>query len=127
VSYSKTSSREEDALPRIYSYLSSLAKNQDSGLQDIGVQGFSALLRSRKAREIFWNQRKETLDPLVDILRAAAGAKDSSSLTLAGSTNVRSTDVSIGGGVGLQLLYHVLLVIWQLSYEGSLVGRELES
>lgn len=91
------------------------------------MQGFSSLLRSREARELFWNQRKETLDPLVEILRAAAGAKDSGSSTVAGSANIRSTDVSIGGGVGLQLLYHVLLVIWQLSYEGSLVGKELES
>jgi V-type H+-transporting ATPase subunit H len=127
VSSSKSSARDEEALPQLYSYLSSLTKNQDSGLQDIGVQGFSALLRTQAAREIFWKQRNETMEPLVNILRAAAGAKENGSSTLAGSSNIRPLDVGIGGGVGLQLLYHVLLVIWQLSFEGSLVGNDLQS
>lgn len=127
---SQTSAREEEALPQLYSYLATLTKNQDSGLQDIGVQGFSALLRSRTTRELFWKQRKETVDSLMEILRTAAGGKDTGSTTLAGSTatsSVRTADISIGGGVGLQLLYHVLLAIWQLSFEGSLVGEELQS
>jgi V-type H+-transporting ATPase subunit H len=130
VSSSKASARDEEALPELYSYLSSLTKNPDSGLQDIGVQGFSALLRTQTAREIFWKQRKETVDTLVDILRTATSGKDNGSSTLMGSTassSVRNIDTTIGGGVGLQLLYHVLLVIWQLSFEGSLVGEELES
>ncbi|KAL1985147.1 hypothetical protein VTN96DRAFT_8169 [Rasamsonia emersonii] len=127
VSSSKSSARDEEALPQLYSYLSSLVKNQDSGLQDIGVQGFSTLLRTKAAREIFWSQRKETVDPLVDILRAAAGAKDSGSSTLAGTSSIRNFDAGLGGGVGLQLLYHVLLVIWQLSFEGSPVGNDLQS
>lgn len=122
-----SSTREEEALPNLYSYLSSLTKNQDSGLQDIGVQGFSALLRTRRSREIFWNLRKETVDPLVDILRSAAGSKENSSAALAGTSSARNFEPSIAGGVGLQLLYHVLLVIWQLSFEGSLVGNDLES
>ncbi|KAN0067651.1 Armadillo-type fold [Elaphomyces granulatus] len=122
-----SSTREEEALPNLYSYLSSLTKNQDSGLQDIGVQGFSALLRTRRSREIFWNLRKETVDPLVDILRSAAGTKENSSAALAGTSSARNFEPSIAGGVGLQLLYHVLLVIWQLSFEGSLVGNDLES
>lgn len=94
------------------------------------MQGFSALLRTRAAREIFWRQRKETVDTLVDILSTATSGKDNGSSTLVGSTatsSVRNIDTTIGGGVGLQLLYHVLLVIWQLSFEGSLVGEELES
>lgn len=37
-----------------------------------------------------------------------------------------ATEAGLGGGVGLQLLYHVLLVIWQLSFEGSEIGKELE-
>lgn len=130
ISSSQTSAREEEALPQLYSYLATLTKNQDSGLQDIGVQGFSALLRNKSSREIFWKQRKETVDPLVQILRTAAGGKDNGSIALDGSTatsSVRNADISIGGGVGLQLLYHVLLVIWQLSFEGSLVGEELQS
>ncbi|EED24111.1 Vacuolar ATP synthase subunit H, putative [Talaromyces stipitatus ATCC 10500] len=127
---SQTSEREEEALPQLYSYLATLTKNQDSGLQDIGVQGFSALLRNKAARELFWKQRKETVDPLVEILRTAAGGKDNGSINLASSSagsSIRTADISIGGGVGLQLLYHVLLVIWQLSFEGSLVGDELQS
>lgn len=127
VSSSKSSARDEEALPQLYSYLSSLVRNQDSGLQDIGVQGVSALLRTKAAREIFWAQRKETVDPLVDILRAAAGAKDSTSSTLAGPSSLRNFDAGLGGGVGIQLLYHVLLVIWQLSFEGSLIGNDLQS
>jgi V-type H+-transporting ATPase subunit H len=67
----------------------------------------------------------------MEILRTAAAGKDTqSSTTLAGSTatnSARTADISVGGGVGLQLLYHVLLVIWQLSFEGSLVGDELHS
>lgn len=125
-SSSKPAARDEEALPKLYSYLSTLTKNQDSGLQDIGVQDFSALLRTKRSREIFWNQRKETVGPLVDILRSAAGVKDSSSSALAGSSNVRSIEPGIAGGVGLQLLYRILLVLWQQSFEGSLVGDDLQ-
>lgn len=119
--------RDNAALERLFEYFSSLAKSQDSGLQDIGVQGFSSLLRTRKARQIFWDQRKETVDPLFETLRTASGAgKDADSTIWSGATSIRSADTSLGGGVGLQLLYHVLLVIWQLSFEGQLVGDELE-
>lgn len=86
------------------------------------------LLRTKKSRELFWKQRKDTVGPLMDTLRTAAGAvKDSDSTLWSGATSVRGADAMIGGGVGLQLLYHVLLVIWQLSFEGKLVGEELES
>lgn len=124
VSSSKPAPRDEQALPQLYTYLSTLTKNQDSGLQDIGVQGISSLLRTSRSREIFWNQRKETVDPLVDILRAAAGAKDNGSSTLGSS--VRAIEPGLSGGVGIQLLYRVLLVIWQLSFEGNLIGDDLQ-
>ncbi|KAL2808752.1 armadillo-type protein [Aspergillus granulosus] len=124
ISSSKSIAQDEEALPQLYSYLSTLTQNQDSGLQDIGVQGLSALLRSSRARQIFWAQRTETVNPLVEILRAAAGAKDNGS-TLAGSS--RGVDVGIAGGVGLQLLYRVLLVLWQLSFEGELIGEDLQA
>ncbi|OAX81176.1 hypothetical protein ACJ72_04485 [Emergomyces africanus] len=127
VSNSKTTIPDSEALPRLYSYLATLTKSQDTGLQDIGVQQYSALLRTKRSREIFWSQRVATIEPLMDILRAAAGSKDNGSSTIIGSSSIRSLDSGIGGGVGLQLLYHVLLVIWQLSFEGSLVGQELES
>ena len=124
----KLSSELEHALSQLYSFISTLAKSSDAGLQDIAVQEYSSLLRTKKSREIFWKQRKETLNPLLDILRAAAGApKDSDSTLWSGGGSVRSAaEVSLSGGVGIQLLYHVLLVIWQLSFEGSLVGEGLE-
>lgn len=126
VASSKPAPRDNEALPQLYTYLSTLTKNQDSGLQDIGVQGFSELLRTSRAREIFWAQRQETLTPLIDTLRAAAGAKDnvSNASTLGSST--RSVEPGLAGGVGLQLLYRVLLVLWQLAFEGALVGEELQ-
>lgn len=127
-SSSKSLPRDENALPKLYSYLSNLAKSQDTDLQDIGVQGYSMLLRTKKSRELFWKQRKDTISPLMETLRSAAGAvKDSDSTLWSGATSVRGADAIVGGGVGLQLLYHVLLVIWQLSFEGKLVGEELES
>ncbi|EEQ90311.1 hypothetical protein RJZ56_003145 [Blastomyces dermatitidis] len=128
VSNTKTTIPDSEALPRLYSYLATLTMSQDTGLQDIGVQQYSALLRTKRSREIFWSQRAATVEPLMDILRAAAGSRDNnSSTTIVGSSSIRTLDSGIGGGVGLQLLYHVLLVIWQLSFEGSLVGQELES
>ena len=124
----KNTTQVDDALPQLYNYLAALAKSSDAGLQDIAVQEYSAVLRNRKSRELFWKQRKETLDPLFDILRAASGAgKDGESTggnRVAGS--VRSVPEGLSGGVGLQLLYHVLLVIWQLSFEGDLVGEGLQ-
>jgi len=116
------------ALPKLYKYLSTLTKSQDNGLQDIAVQEYSALLRTKKARELFWDQREETVKPLLDILRAAVGSgKDGDSTMFSGATSIRSaTDAGLGGGVGIQLLYHVLLTIWQLSFEGALIGQGLE-
>jgi V-type H+-transporting ATPase subunit H len=119
----KPAPRDNQALPQLYTYLSTLTKNQDSGLQDIGVQGLSELLRTSRARELFWAQRQETLDPLIETLRTAAGAKDNGS-TLGSSA--RGVEPGLAGGVGLQLLYRVLLVLWQLAFEGRLIGDELQ-
>ena len=124
----KSNSIRDDAITKLYKYLTTLTKSQDSGLQDIAVQEYSLLLRTKRSREIFWNLRNETVSPLIDILRAAAGAdKDGESTLWNGNASIRSaTEVGLGGGVGLQLLYHVLLAIWQLSFEASLVGKGLE-
>jgi V-type H+-transporting ATPase subunit H len=115
------------ALPKLFSYLSTLTRTSDGGLQDIAVLEYSTLLRGTKSRELFWKHRKETIEPLVDILRSAAGVSGNGdgASTLWGSTpSVR--EGSLGGGVGLQLLYHVLLVLWQLSFEGENIGEGLE-
>lgn len=124
----KSSPKIDEALSKLYKYLSNLTKNPDSGVQDIAVQEYSALLRTKKARELFWSQREETVDPLIDILRAAAGAgRDSDSTLWSGGASIRSaTEAGLNGGVGLQLLYHVLLAVWQLSFEGALIGSGLE-
>ena len=124
----KTTSQIDEALPQLYNYLSALAKSSDAGSQDIAVQEYSAVLRNRKSRELFWKQRKETLNPLIDILTAASGAtKDQDSTLRSGAAgSIRSVPEGLTGGVGLQLLYHVLLVIWQLSFEGELVGDGLQ-
>lgn len=123
VASSKPAPRDEEALPKLYHHLSALTKNQDSGLQDIGVQAFSELLRKKLSREIFWTQRKETLGPLIETLRAAAGTKDNGSIS---ASSARGIEPGLAGGVGLQLLYRVLLVVWQLSFEGALVGNDLQ-
>ena len=88
----------------------------------------SALLRGKKSRGLFWDQRKETIGPLIDILKAAAGvgSNGDSSTLWSGAASVRSVEGSLGGGVGLQLLYHVLLVLWQLSFEGATIGEGLD-
>ena len=126
--FPKSTPKTDEALPKLYKYLSSLTKSHDSGLQDIAVQEYSSVLRKKKARELLWNQREDTVTPLIEILRAAAGAgKDSDSTLWSGGASIRSaTDAGLSGGVGLQLLYHILLVIWQLSFEGTLVGKGLE-
>lgn len=110
-----------DALGKLYACLASLSKSTDAGLQDIAVQHYSTVLRSSTSRKLFWEQRKETLTPLVEILRKAVDTRPGS------STNTLRSGAdsgSIGGGVGLQLLYHVLLVIWQLSFEASSIGED---
>lgn len=128
INSSKPSSEIDEALPELYSYLSSLAKSSDAGSQDIAVQEYSSVLRSKKSRELFWEQRKDTLNPLIDILTAASGAGKDHDSTLRGGAagSIRSVPEGLTGGVGLQLLYHVLLVIWQLSFEGELVGDGLQ-
>ena len=128
----KSNAEIDEALPKLYSYIAALTKTQDTNFQDIGVQEYSALLRTTKSRQQFWQQRKESLSPLIDVLRSATGGKDSDSTLANGSssgTSIRSAteaNAKIGGGIGLQLLYHVLMVIWQLSFESRLVGRGLD-
>ncbi|KAL5594532.1 hypothetical protein BROUX41_001458 [Berkeleyomyces rouxiae] len=121
----------QDALPVLLTYLSGLAKSQDSGLQSVAVQQYSALLYGQAPRREFWAHRSETVEPLVKILRTAAGVGsngNSSASMWSGVSSGRSAgaDGFINGGVGLQLLYHVLLVLWQLSFEAGEIGDELD-
>ncbi|KJZ72607.1 hypothetical protein HIM_07966 [Hirsutella minnesotensis 3608] len=118
------------ALPVLLTYLSGLAKSPDAGLQDIAVQEYSALLFGHAARDQFWKQRSETVTPLITILQTAAGIENGSSSSAnlwSGNATARTTGFEgfLGGGVGLQLLYHVLLVIWQMSFEAEEIGDDL--
>lgn len=122
----KDTTQVDAALPHLYTYLAALSNSSDAGLQDIAMQQYSAVLRSTSARELFWKQRAETLEPLFNILRAAGGTtKDQDSTLWSGGSSSARTE-GIAGGVGLQLLYHVLLVIWQLSFDAELVGDGLQ-
>ncbi|ROT36968.1 vacuolar ATP synthase subunit H [Sodiomyces alkalinus F11] len=118
------------ALPMLFTYYSGLSKSSDAGLQDIAVQEYSSLLYGRASRQQFWNQRSETIAPLVDILKTAVGvgSNGTSSASLwngNGSGRNNGFEGSLGGGVGLQLLYHVLLVLWQMSFEARDIGDDL--
>jgi V-type H+-transporting ATPase subunit H len=73
------SENESKALPGLFTYLSTLTKQTDGGLQDIAVLQYSALLRGKKSRQLFWEQRDQTVAPLIDILRAAAGVQNGDS------------------------------------------------
>ncbi|KAI1479900.1 ARM repeat-containing protein [Daldinia eschscholtzii] len=123
------SASTERALPLVLSYLCGLVKNSnDAGLQDIAVMEYSSLLYGKSSRQLFWKQRSETVAPLIEILRKAAGVGGESSASLwSGNTTTRSGGFEgISGGVGLQLLYHVLLVLWQLSFEAEDIGNDLD-
>jgi hypothetical protein len=47
----KTTSQTDEALPQLYNYLSALATSSDAGLQDIAVQEYSAVLRTKQSAE----------------------------------------------------------------------------
>jgi V-type H+-transporting ATPase subunit H len=128
VKSSKPKDTQTTAIKALFTYLSALSKSSDPGHQDIAVQSYSSVLRTKNTRELFWNDRKETVDPLLDILRAGAGtAKDSSStLWSDGGSAAPQSESGIAGGVGIQLIYRVLLVFWQLSFEAELVGDGLQ-
>jgi V-type H+-transporting ATPase subunit H len=129
VAGSKSSNQLNSAITSLFSYLSTLSKSSDAGHQDIAVQAYSSLLRTKTTRELFWAEKKDTVDPLFDILRAGAGSGKDTASTLwsDGASSTRATfETGVAGGVGIQLLYRVLLVIWQLSFEGELVGDGLQ-
>lgn len=123
----ESNSKVDEALPPLFKYLSGLVKHQDSGLQDIAVQMYSSILRTPKSRQLFWEQKDQTVAPLFDVLRSAVGVtKDANSTLWSGATSVRGSDGGLSGGLGIQLFYHIILVIWQLSFEAEKIGEQLE-
>ncbi|KAL2756195.1 hypothetical protein ACRALDRAFT_1050482 [Sodiomyces alcalophilus JCM 7366] len=119
------------ALPMLLTYYSGLSKSSDAGLQDIAVQEYSSLLYGRASRRQFWNQRSETIAPLIGILKTAVGVGNngaSSASLWSSHTSGQNNgfEGSLAGTVGLQLLYHVLLVLWQMSFEAGDIGDDLD-
>ena len=110
-----------DTLPKLYHFLAGLAKSPDGHFQDIAIQSYVSLLRSTFARTTFWDMKEETVAPIVKILETAAAGNCGGSDRVTGVTGGTSI---VQGGVGLQLLYHVLLVIWELTFE-ELVAEEI--
>ncbi|CUS14043.1 unnamed protein product [Tuber aestivum] len=110
----KPSADARNALPKLYHFFAGLTKSSDGHLQDIAIQSYVSLLRSTFARAIFWDMEEETVAPIVRILETAAAGNGGGSDRVTGVTG--GTGI-VQGGVGLQLLYHVLLVIWELTFE----------
>lgn len=116
----------KEALPILLTYLSDLVKSGYQIHQDFAVSHYSKILYSWTTRHKFWEMRSETVKPLFNILEVAGGAT-SSARVWSGSTTVRASGFEgpLQSDVGLQLLYHVLLVIWQLSFDADRLGDEM--
>lgn len=119
--FTKPTPDAKAALPQLYCFLANLTKSSDVHLQDIAIQSYVSLLRSSYARITFWSLQEETIAPIVKILENAGGQNGNASdrgSTVSGNTG------GAQGSVGLQLLYHVLLVIWELTFE-EVVAEEI--
>ncbi|KAI5841100.1 armadillo-type protein [Morchella snyderi] len=121
-SSSKPTTDTEAALPQLYRYLAGLTKSPDVHLQDIAIQSYVSLLRSSYARITFWELEEETVAPIVKILENAGSQNGNSS----DRGSVLGNPATAQGGVALQLLYHVLLVIWELTFE-EVVAEEINA
>lgn len=113
-----------DLLP----YLSEQMKGNDASKQDIAVQQITHVLSTPGLRGHFWERKDDTVKPLIDILESAAGLgnQNSSSSLWSGMANGRSVgEAQLGGSVGIQLLYHVLFAVWQISFDSEKVGDDL--
>ncbi|KAF8543470.1 armadillo-type protein [Trichophaea hybrida] len=121
----KISAELKDALPKFYHYLSTVTKSADQDQQDLAIKSYVALLRTPFARETFWDMKEETVAPLAKTLETAAGGTGNPG----GSDRMSSltgTAAIVQGGVPLQLLYHVLLVVWQLTFDET-VAEEINA
>ncbi|KAK6511812.1 H(+)-transporting V1 sector ATPase subunit H [Arthrobotrys musiformis] len=148
LSKSRTDEATKQALPTLFKYLSGISSNpNETNLQDLTVQSYVLLLRNSFARTTFWEMGDETMKGLTEVIEtAAAGSKGgrttdvgtTSSVANISSGSSASTALLSGGGAGasganlkqggvnLQLLYHVLVGIWQLSFEEE-IAEELDA
>ncbi|KAF3917145.1 hypothetical protein ABW20_dc0109888 [Dactylellina cionopaga] len=136
----------EQALPTLFKYLATISSSSESNLQDLAVQSYVLLLRNSHSRTTFWEMGDETVKVLTSVVEtAAAGSKGkgttdvglggggaaninseatATTALLSGSAAVASTTLK-QGGVNLQLLYYVLVAIWELSFE-EVIAEELD-
>ncbi|KAF3935853.1 hypothetical protein ABW19_dt0204381 [Dactylella cylindrospora] len=134
LSKSKVDKLTQEALPTLFKYLATISSSSESNLQDLAVQSYVLLLRNSYSRLTFWDMGEETMRGLTSVIEtAAAGSKGkgttdvglgSSSSVLGSGVAAASTNLK-QGGVSLQLLYHVLVAIWELSFEEA-IAEELD-
>lgn len=123
-----TSQATVRVLSDLVPYLSEQVKSSDASKQDIAVQQITHVLSTPGLRNHLWQRKDETVKPLIEILGAAAGLgnQSSSSSLWSGSANGRSAgEGQLGSGVGIQLLYHVLFAVWQISFDSEKIGDDL--
>ncbi|KAK6353846.1 H(+)-transporting V1 sector ATPase subunit H [Orbilia blumenaviensis] len=150
-SSSRTEKPVKQALPTLFKYLATISSSSSSSasssesaewnLQDLAVQNYVLLLRNSFARMTFWQMGDETMRGLTGVVEtAAAGSKGSRTTDVGSVANTSSSSASTSllsgasssgaggaglkqGGVNLQLLYHVLVAIWQLSFEEEIADE----
>ena len=113
-----------DLLP----YLSEQVRGSDASKQDIAVQQITHVMSTPGLRGHLWQQKDDTVKPMIDILGSAAGLNSqssSSSLWNGSASNRPGGEGQEGSGVGIQLLYHVLFALWQLSFDSDKIGDDL--
>ncbi|KAL7270375.1 H(+)-transporting V1 sector ATPase subunit H [Rhizina undulata] len=113
----KPTRETKDALIQFYHYLAKLSKSQEPNHQDLAIQYYISLLRTSFSRQAFWDLKEETVAPIVAILEAAASGSGNGSDRSSIITGITMGSAMVQGGVPLQSLYHVLLVVWELTFE----------
>lgn len=125
---SKTTAGVRDSLPMFYRYLSGVTKSGDPDQYDLAIRSYVALLRNPYARAVMWEMKEETVGPLLSTLEEAAagtgGLGGSGGGGGGGGGGGSDRAAPAQGGVPLQLLYHVLLAIWELTFDGT-VSEEI--
>ncbi|EWC44333.1 hypothetical protein DRE_01159 [Drechslerella stenobrocha 248] len=128
---SKVDRPTQQTLPTLFKYLATICASSESNLQDLAVQSYVLLLRNSYSRMTFWEMGDETVRGLTGVVEtAAAGSKGKGTTDVGLTAGISSSVAALGGdlrqgGVNLQLLYHVLVGIWALSFEET-IAEELD-
>ncbi|KAF3908835.1 hypothetical protein AA313_de0205952 [Arthrobotrys entomopaga] len=123
---SKVDKPTEQTLPTLFKYLATVSASSEFSHQDLAVQSYVLLLRNTYSRLTFWEMGDEMIRELTNVVEtAAAGSKGTRTTDVGLSSGIASSSSAAQGGVNLQLLYHVLLAIWELSFE-TVIAEELD-